>query len=654
MDKNKEKLFDVYHEDEIHEQDGDESRQWLHTPERKVVSGEEADDGYHEEELKIEPSKYSITDHEQGVFKRRKLPRRHAHKVIKAQDPQSKRSHISSRRVGKKHRRKQKHWSLRITMILLPTMLSILVYQHLNIIQTLSEPLLGKIDKLVKRQRSGGDKGKSYITALSDADDAQQTPLTLAEMDCHDLIPRAKKISNMRGLEFEAQFAIAECYYLRGNYVDSYLLLHKNKQRLYDESLLLYTILLLKRRQFRAVTTLVRNKCQRVGGERSFFPCLAQALQRLVQSGDIAFNIEPGSAHRHNPYSAIAWMLLALRNRTYHVNSEHLSQAITVGKRSNRRVALSYVYETLMRYAYRYGSKESVEELLEMAMQDLHDEHAAASWWTHYIARIRLAETRKRENLHIISNKDNQARMYNNLDFLSIIGMESIRLSYSDALGTIFNRIWQYQKRTWGAAAKESLRFIDQWKIRIKLSNAHDRDAVKNMKVYANNYGQDYFYCFFRGIATMNMTGKSGKRASPTALISRSLSLHDSWETNYAYALVLMKGGKDARFAKHMHKLKSLAITPVHKNWLFLLRAEIKISTGKHDAAIADLRNYISTHTQSFAAHRLLASAYISANKRKEAGVVRMDYDRLQKSVPYYSTEEGMTSPVGPFALLHL
>ena len=626
---------------------------WAKNPQLKVKIEQEAGgDIYDEEKFKPEPSKYIVAEGKaRGVRRKKSSRHRPPQHVARVRESREQSTHISYRRTSRA-RRKRRHWTFKLAVLVLFALLAFVTYEHRFSIQMLSAPLLQRIFHLGKQKIGQRAEEKSGITAISDYNETQQAPLTLADMDCHQLMPRVGRSNNVTKLELETQFAVAECYYLRGDYADSYRVLQKNEQQLQGEPLLLYTILLLKRRDFSTATKLLQSKCNPLGQNRHFFPCLAQALQRFVQSGRITFSSVPTATESRSSYSAIAWMLLALQRGEYRISSESMIKAAISGVNSNRLVALSYVYETLMRHTYRYGSKNEVAELQEVAAQNLRDEHSAASWWVRFLARIKLAETGKRELLHVISSKENLTRMYDNLDFLTIVGIESIRLGYTEALGTLLNKLWQYQRHTWSSAAKEALRFIDQWKIRINLANDHNRSVIKNMKIYANNYGQDYFYCFFRGITMMSMIGKSGKYDAPIALISRSMSRHASWENNYAYAVALLKGSKASQLIKHMTKLTNMAVTPAQKNWLFLLKAEVKISTGKYNDAITDLRNHINSYPQSFTAHRLLTAAFMRANKHKEAGVVRKAYERLQKNVPYYNTPEGMTSPIGPFAFL--
>ncbi len=620
----------------------------LHDPKLVFPTEEDAKNTYHTEEFKSEPSRFSSIGNKPKLTARQAASRERS----KSSAPHQQETHISYRR-SKRHRRRKKHWAFKGAVTLLLGALLTVAYQHRASLEVLAVPWLKQLYRQAKHKIQAGDiGGKSGITVVDDSDTAKPPQLVLSEMECHGLMPRASRISNISELEFKAQFAIAECYYLRGDYLRSYQLLHKNKHQLQDESLILYTILLLKRRQFGTVRTLLQGRCAQPERSEHFFPCLAQALLRMLQFGHVSSVTEPSIMHQNNPYSAIAWLLQALYQGDYTASSNYVTLATSTGERSNRRAALSYVYETLMRFTYPRGSATQIKRLHDLAVQNLSDEHAAASWWVRFLAKLGTAKAKKREVLHALSSEDNFGKMYDNLDFLNLLGIESIYLGHDAALETVINRIWQYQKRTWHAEAEEAIQFLQQWKTRILVARKRSREVIKSLKDYASNYGKDYFYCFFLGVALMNVTGKSGTYKSPKALLARSLSLRDSWENNYAYAIVLLKSGQATPLAKHMHKLKRMSTSPVHKKWLFLLRAEIKISRGKHAAAIRGLRDYIAKHPHSFAAHRLLVAAYMRAHRPREASVVRKAYDRLQKRVPYYSTDEGMSSPTGPFALL--
>lgn len=623
--------------------------EWLHNPKLDFPTEEEIADTYHTEEYEPEPSKFHKVNRgaETTPIGNQQV------RVAEEHLAQPRTTHVSYRRDKKRRQRPKikKRGSLELVIILLSVILLVVVYQHRVTLEVLAEPWLQKLYQHVKIQMGEGESDSSITEISNDGEGDNPAPLALSEMRCYDLMPRALKV-NIAELEFEAQVAIAECYYLRGDYLQSYRLLQKNEQQLQDESLLLYTMLLLKRRQFSAVRALLQGKCVRPAKHQQFFPCLAQGLLSLQQSGRVSLTVEPSVAPENSSYSAIAWLLQALYYRTYDVSSDYITQATSVGERSNRRVALSYVYETLIRFTYQHGSAEQLNRIRALAVHKLHDEHAAAHWWVRFVARLGTAEVKKKEVLYVLSSKDNFARMYDNLDFLNIIGTESIYFGYSALWETVIKRMQHYQKRTWKTEARATIQFLQQWRTRILVARDHRREVIKSLKSYVNNYGKDYFYCFFLGIALMNTPRNNATYRSSTALLARSLSLRDSWDNNYAYALALLKSGRSAPLTGHMHKLEQLAITPVHKKWLFLLRAEIKISRGRHDAAIRDLRGYIAKHPHSFVAHRLLLATYMRANRPREAVVVRKAYDRLQNRVPYYSTEEGLNSPIGALALL--
>lgn len=650
---------------------------WLSTPELAFPTEEQIKDSYHNEELKSEPSKYTpIANNNQDIVQRRQKVRLVGEKEEerRASGTSSERralsrpvrgeplarpvrrrkskGHIAYRR-SKKHRRKKKkeNWAFRVAVVFLLIILFALLYEQRISLKGLAESLLQQFREYSSSISSSSEGGGDIIPIIVDSEEEKNAPLALSELDCYDLMPRTGKTHNLSELDIKTKFAIAECHYLRGNYRYSYQLLQKKEQQLQDESLLLYTILLLKRRKFSAVKAFLQGKCVQPENSQQFFPCLAQSLSHMIQFGYSSSIAQPSTVHQDNSYSAIFWMLQALRE-SYDINSDYMAKTTLVGERSNRRVALSYVYETLVRFYYHHGSVKQLKQLRTLAAQKLRNEHTTSSWWVRFITKLKTTEIKKREVLNAVSSKDNYSKMYDNLDFLSIIGMESIYIGYSKSLDNVINKIWQYQKRNWKYESKESIKFLEQWQIRILLSRKSYRIMMKKLKNYAYNYGKDYFYYFFRGVALIGMMGKGGEYKIPTALFSHSISLRDRWENNYGYALSLLKSRKATLLANHMHKLERMASTPVRKKWLFLLRAEIKISTGKHDVAITDLRDYIAKHPRSFKAHRLLVAAYMRANRQQEAIVVRKAYDRLQKHTPFYSTEESRNSPLGPFALL--
>lgn len=662
MPANKENPFQLQSDDAAPRRGSDPDKgskqkkvpEWMQQPQLENPVQEGGVDDYLAEEFRPEPSKYNAVKKKRKSARASGQRRRSVSRSVLPSEAPRHLAPISRAYGGRTHnQRRKKRGSFMVVLILLAVVF-VIAYQHSASLRVLAtrwlEQLSTQIEQLEKQL--GQDDDEASITALTDDDATGQAPLVLSKMGCHDLMPRAERLGDLSSLEVDAQFAIAECYYLRGDYLNSYRILKKNEKQLSDAPLLLFTILLLKRKHFDAAARFLKGKCQHSGSEERFFPCLAQSLQQMAKSGDIVSAIRPVGKHNDNSYSAIAWLLLALQQKDYDVVGDYMSRATTVGIRTNRRVALSWVYETLMRYTYRYGNEEMLKRLYTVTIRQLQDEHTAASWWVRFLAKLKMTKERRREILHSISSKDNLLHLRDNLDFLTIISIESIAIGNTDTLEIVINRIRSYQKSTWDTVAKGALQFLDSWKIRVAASRNHHRQVMNSLQDYAHAYGNDHFYYFFRGLALMRMIGKSGTQTPPSSMFLRSISRRGTWENNYAYAVALLHGGQAKQLAGHMPKLKQLATTVAQKNWLKLLRAEIKISAGKHHDAIQGLRAHIRKYPRSFAAHRLLIIAYQRAQQKKEAGVVRKVYDRLQKRVPYYSTEEGQSAPLGPFAML--
>ena len=654
---------------------------WLQVPKLSLRSKRKQDE-YQHEEFKGEPNKYDTVANRPRRRKSRlpkyfKLKSSSTTRGSKRRRKKSKTVAKNKRRVmtsdatkiseqrhhlspaPRRHSRHQHHRReqglFKLIILILLVGLALFAYSNRSMLQVFIAPLAEKIaaqvDQVQKQAQATGDSG---ITS-SDYDLSTATPSiykTLLKLDCYELMQRVQRLQNVYELSFQERLAVAECFYLQGDYRNSYLLLEKNTAQLHDESLLLFTILLLKRKQFSTVTELLQGQCADASMASSFFPCLAQSLLYLSQS-DRIIPIDLQGIHQDNPYSAIALLLLALHHGDYSIASDYLVRATRLGMQGKRRVALSYIYDVLVRYAYRHGDASQVREVQTAADKNLSDEPVAALWWVRFIARLKNNKDRKKEILRSFSGRDGYSRMYDNLDFINIVGRESIISGYSDVLSNILDAVSKYQKRMWNADAKGMLQHLEQWRIRIMIARNDNREVLKKLQSYAKKFHKDHFYYFFKGVIMLHTMGRSNVKSSSSAFLLRSLSMRNAWDNNYAYALALLRGGKATTLARHMRKLKQMTTTASHKNWLFLLKTEARISSGKLDMAIAGLRSYISKHPQSFVAHRLLTVAYTRAGQQKEAIVVRKVYDLLQTRVPYYSTEEGINSPLGAFALLY-
>lgn len=520
------------------------------------------------------------------------------------------------------------------------------VKSWLNASSHLVEHLVGRIDSIAQVK---GDEGK----VITDVKVATPLPLALSEMDCHRLLVKIEKLDTAR-LDFSNQFVVAECFYLKGELDKSFKILERNKTQLSQESLLLYVMLLLKRRHFNTVRDLLHSKCYAYSKTKeSFFPCLGKSLYQLVSGSRSTFKLMLPSAYASHPYTAIAWLIQALRKGEYDLEHEAVARAIMIGRGTRRPVALAYAYESLMEAAFAHGTDGQVARIDNKARLDLHEEYPNSLWWMSFLARLKLEDGggRKKMMLRFLTNTEEFSRIYNNLGVLNITGRESLKMGYSGTLAPVISRARKYHNVTYRSAAKEALQFLDGWIIRVRVAENRYRDAMKKLKLYAKYYHKDHFYYFYRGVAALKVL--RGKKANNLASNNflRSISQRSSWEGQYAYAMSLLRAGNKTKFAYHLQKLEKMTVSGVHKRWLFLLKKEVDIERGDFRKAIVGLHKYIEDNPDSFKAHELLISAYTRSEQLQKAAEVRRAHDELQRSIPYHSTVEGSTSPLGPLAL---
>ena len=187
-------------------------------------------------------------------------------------------------------------------------------------------------------------------------------------------------------------------------------------------------------------------------------------------------------------------------------------------------------------------------------------------------------------------------------------------------------------------------------------------DVLKILRAYGKNYGKDYFYHFYYGVALMKRVNNHDANVRASRHFRHSIKKRNSWEAAYGYTTSLLAqvqlsnttNSTVNRFAQHLKKLERLATGKNRKDWLFFLKARAKIVRGETTETIKELLDYAQKHPRSFAVYELLLSAYSRSGQHRQASDdIRRVYDKLQRRVPYYSTIEGTSAPLGAFAFLH-
>lgn len=490
------------------------------------------------------------------------------------------------------------------------------------------------------------------------SDTNSQLPLALREMECHSLMQKIKQ-GLSKNLSFADQVAIAECLYLVGDYANSFRMLDQDTSRLKRGSLLLYAILLIKRRQYQQVANILHDRCY-VASNNSFFACLGKSLQQLQANGSTKFVMRLEKKHASNPYSALYWLVQAMRINNLRLNSRYIRKAIRVGQRATRPVALAYVYERVANWHF-YHEPTRLKQIAKQAGRDLRGEHPNSYWWAQTLAGFADQKKRKFAGMSFLSNFSSYAKLYNDLEFFDLIAGESIKLGYSEALANTIRKIQKYQAKTYRRSTSGALQMLTAWRVRVMLAENRYTDVLKILRVYKKNYGKDYFYHFYYGVALMKRVSNHDANVRASRHFSHSIKKKNSWEAAYGYTTSLLARVQLSkttnsvvdRFDQHLKKLELLATGKNRRDWLFFLKARAKIVRGETTETIKELLDYAQKHPRSFAVYELLLSAYSRSGQHRQVSDIRRVYDKLQRRVPYYSTIEGASAPLGAFAFLH-
>ena len=550
----------------------------------------------------------------------------------------------------------------KVALIIAVIIGSMFVYKHreqlLLKINTVSGAVSSSIENIVNKIFLSTDsKTDTFVanieeitTEPKDSNAVENPKASWANIECYKLDLDLNE-QNISQLSFARKMVLAECNYLSGNLHNSYKILHNNKSKLKGEALLFYTILLLKRKEFTEVNEFLRGKCSiSPKNSNGFFACLAKSLYQLEHIGKSSVALQVDYKRFNNPYASIYWLTKFLQAKHSSLKSDFARKAIVLASFSKRPVALSYIYETVGRQVFFKGDEE-IKKVAQEARDKLSSQHDYSFWWVKFLASLKSRKKSANQLSYFISNYSVFVRLFSNLDFLHILGISSMKANQGFGLYIIIAKAIKYH-RTKYKSMTGALKYLDMWKIRISISENRYRDAARILKSYQRLHQQDYFYHFYHGLVLIKYIKRQSAYDSAYRHFSQSLALRDSWEANYALAIVVMRRKNKEKYDNILAKLNSKTKTDWQKRWVFFLASEHKIYNGKSSEAIVDLLKYIEKNIYSFRAYELLITAYTRTADLQKASATRRILDRLLKNVPYYKTQEGVSSPMGAFALL--
>jgi len=127
-----------------------------------------------------------------------------------------------------------------------------------------------------------------------------------------------------------------------------------------------------------------------------------------------------------------------------------------------------------------------------------------------------------------------------------------------------------------------------------------------------------------------------------------------NWDSLYGETLSLLRGGRQSLVRLNFTRLKNEARSKAEKNWLVYLEIEMMLARHEHPEAFKKLSALEASDPQpdSFIRTRLMANIYAGMGERGKTEDYESKLMDLTRKGSYYSSIDGLTSPIGPFALM--
>jgi hypothetical protein len=113
----------------------------------------------------------------------------------------------------------------------------------------------------------------------------------------------------------------------------------------------------------------------------------------------------------------------------------------------------------------------------------------------------------------------------------------------------------------------------------------------------------------------------------------------------------LARAGKFDQVPSIVSQLEATATKAMEIQWTRLLQSEYLALTGEPVASMGILEKVIAVDPNSFVAHEQLVRRYQQIGDVQKKSIQELKYDELRRDLRYNETDEGMTAPIGPFAM---
>jgi tetratricopeptide (TPR) repeat protein len=246
---------------------------------------------------------------------------------------------------------------------------------------------------------------------------------------------------------------------------------------------------------------------------------------------------------------------------------------------------------------------------------------------------------------NVLEGTDLITRLVGDVDFLDILGVEALRLGLEDSLVRVLKRSQRQDsvRALWN-------RRLEQWQVRALLASRRFDDALVMLN-QTQGLADDPVTLHLRGVAYLSLATDSRYYLLAAEQFQLALKQKLNWESLCALGFALARAGKMDQVPSIISQLEQTATKAMEIQWTRLLQSEYLALTGEPVAAMGILEKVIAVDPNSFVAHEQLVRRYQQIGDMQKKGIQELKYDELRRDLRYNETDEGMTAPIGPFAM---
>lgn len=330
--------------------------------------------------------------------------------------------------------------------------------------------------------------------------------------------------------------------------------------------------------------------------------------------------------------------------------SQSYTRAIQTAPKVRPVQLLNLWVENLL-YQYRLGAFDGITALARDAERALTTVDRQDKWKIRLLGDLADPKLAAKAMADFFQKESTAYLARGDREFVAGIGLLAIQHGLAEKYLRLLKNASMYATGSL-KSSQMSLKRLDSWEIRTLLALDRYEGAIKASVAFQKRYGDDFRSRHLRAVGILGLSEHPQYQKQAADLFRQAADERPNWESIYGLGIAQIRAGFPNGTSPILERYLALPQNPKLTYWGQLFQAEFLIATGKPGKAIPLLLQAQQSMPQSFQTLILLSEAYAAQGKKSDANRIKQQLDDLRRSVSYLRTPEGVSSPIGPLALL--